>query len=76
MSKLKHNMAMTRRVLRFGMPIAYAFDIARRFKLHERKGVSMVFWRTLQDISKSLYYLLDHPIYMYKLGLINMSKQG
>eukprot|EP00347_Sterkiella_histriomuscorum_P016861 403351568 len=34
----------------------------------------MIFWRTLQDISKSLYYILDHPIYANKLGLIQLNK--
>ncbi|CDW86281.1 pex11 domain containing protein [Stylonychia lemnae] len=68
-------MLMTRKVLRFGMPIRYAIDVKNRFKQHEKKGVRMVFWRTLQDISKSMYYLLDHPIYLHKISLISLNKQ-
>ena len=67
-------MLMTRKVLRFGMPIRYAIDIKNRFKQHEKKGVRMVFWRTLQDISKSMYYILDHPLYLEKINLISLDK--
>eukprot|EP00347_Sterkiella_histriomuscorum_P001499 403371800 len=74
LQKLKNSMSITRKVLRFGMPLTYAHDIISRFKTHERKGVKMIFWRTLQDISKSLYYILDHPIYANKLGLIQLNK--
>ena len=68
------NMALTRKVLRFGVPLTLLNNVIKRFRQHERRGVTMIFWRTLQDCCTALYFITDHPLYLNKLGLIELNK--
>ena len=68
-------MAITRKVLRFGMPLQHLNGVIKRFKLHEKKPVRMIFWRTVQDLCLSLYFITDHPLYLHKIGLITLKQQ-
>lgn len=68
-------MSLTRKVLRFGKHIPLIKRIMDRIKENEKKPVSMIFWRTISDISLILYYLTDHPLYFNRIGLVKYDKK-
>ena len=74
LSKLAANMSITRKVLRFGKPLPLIKAIIDRIREHQRKGVKMVFWRTISDLCLIIYFLTDHPLYFQRVGLAKMDK--
>jgi hypothetical protein len=63
LDKLRGNMSLTRKVLRFGKPLPLIKAIMDRFKAHEKKPVRNILLRTISDISLALYFASDHPLY-------------
>jgi hypothetical protein len=60
--KLSGALAMTRKVLRFGLPIGITLNLIRR-------GWGDVV-RSAADLSLLLYFLTDHLLYFYKVGVV------
>jgi len=67
---IKANMSLTRKVMRFGIPLNMLLGIIRRFKEHQKKEVKMIFFQTMADIFGSLYFIFDHPLYFAKTGFV------
>jgi hypothetical protein len=67
-------MGMTRKVLRFGRSLPVLKQLMDRIKLHEKKPVRMIFFRTISDLLLAIYYLSDHPIFLYKVGIYRGEK--
>ena len=63
LDKLRANMSLTRKVLRFGKTFPLIKAIYDRFKLHEKKPVRNILLRTISDICLALYYVSDHPMF-------------
>ena len=67
---IKANMSLTRKVMRFGVPLNLLLGIIKRIKSHQKTPVKMIFFATLADIFGSLYFLFDHPLYFTKTGFV------
>ena len=65
-------MVLTRKVLRFGNPLPLVKSIIDRVKDGEDLKVKCLFWKNVSDTSHMFYYLLDHPLYFKRVGLINL----
>lgn len=63
LDKLRGNMSLTRKVLRFGKPFPLIKAIIDRFKAHEKKPVRNILLRTISDICLATYFFSDHPLY-------------
>mmetsp|Transcript_18773 Transcript_18773/g.34034 ORF Transcript_18773/g.34034 Transcript_18773/m.34034 type:complete len:223 (-) Transcript_18773:31-699(-) len=60
--KVSAALAMTRKVLRFGLPIGITLNLLKR-------GWRDLF-RSAADLSLLLYFLSDHLLYFYKVGAV------
>jgi Peroxisomal biogenesis factor 11 (PEX11) len=74
LDKLRANMSLTRKVLRFGKPFPLIKAIYDRFKAHEKKPVRNILLRTISDISLALYFVTDHPMFFQRIGFIKLEK--
>ena len=68
LSKLKSNMSMTRKVLRFGKEIPLVTGTRNRLALHEVTPQRMILYRVLSDITLIAYFFTDHPLYLHNVG--------
>ena len=66
LDNLHDNMVITRKVLRFGRPLTLLKDIIDRSK----SSTKVVFWRAVSDLMLITYCLIDHPVYLKRLGVI------
>jgi hypothetical protein len=67
---IKANMSLTRKVMRFGLPLDFLLGIIKRFRQNQKSEVKMIFFQTIADIFGSLYNLFDHPLYFCKTGFV------
>jgi len=67
---IKANMSLTRKVMRFGMQIPIALNIAKRFEQHKKEPVKYIYLQTLADIFGALFFCFDHPMYFVNTGFI------
>jgi len=67
-SKLSASMGITRKVLRFGLPLDLMLQIIRRYQAGGNQGLGWV--RSLSQFFGALYFLSDHILYAYKIGLM------
>ena len=68
LSKLKSNMSMTRKVLRFGKEIPLITGIRNKLALHEVSPQRMILYKVLSDLTLILYFFTDHPLYLHNVG--------
>ena len=69
LDKLHESMVVTRKVLRFGMSLPLLRDILGP------KG-SCPFWHTVSQAALLVYYLLDHPLYLKRIGVLALSQKA
>jgi hypothetical protein len=65
---LSRNIALVRKVLRFGMPIGVTINLIRR-QLGDMPTLTKMI-KNIADIFLILYYLTDHILYIRHVGLI------
>lgn len=75
LSKLKSNMSMTRKVLRFGKEIPLITGIRNKLALHEVSPQRMILYKVLSDLTLILYFFTDHPLYLHNVGFWKYSPQ-
>ena len=75
LNKLKSQMSLTRKVIRFGKELPLIVGIRNRLRLHEKTPQSMVFFRTLSDLSLILYFFTDHPMFFNNIGFWKYEKK-
>ena len=71
MSIVRSNMSFIRMAMRFGKPSNLVNTINRRHASGTLDIIDML--RSISDGVNILYYLTDHPLFLYKLGLLPMS---
>ena len=67
-SKLSQNMGLTRKVLRFGLPFDLLLQILRRYQTGGHQNLGWI--RSISQVFGALYFLSDHVLYAYKVGLL------
>lgn len=75
LGKLKSNMSMTRKVLRFGKEIPLITGIRNKLALHEVSPQRMILYKVLSDLTLILYFFTDHPLYLHNVGFWKYSPQ-
>ena len=73
--KLRSQMSLTRKVIRFGKELPLVVGIRNRLRLHEKDPQRMIFFRTLSDLSLILYFATDHPLYFNNIGFWKYDKK-
>ena len=71
LDRLHESMVVTRKVLRFGMSLPLLRDI-----LGPPKDVSCPFWRTVSQAALLVYYVLDHPLYLKRIGVLALGSKA
>ena len=69
LTKLKANMSMTRKVLRFGKEIPLITGMRDRIRSHEVTPQRMILFKSLSDFFLILYFFTDHPLFFNNIGL-------
>ena len=68
LGKLKSNMSMTRKVLRFGKEFPLITNIRNNLAKHEISPVRMILYKVLNDLALTVYFFTDHPLYLHNVG--------
>ena len=65
-------LALARKVLRIGVPLAISFEVSKKLKTY-----SSLEWRLslIPDAIKILVCLVDHVVLMYRIGVVKFSKK-
>eukprot|EP00743_Colponemidia_sp_Colp-15_P007080 GILK01007639.1.p1 GENE.GILK01007639.1~~GILK01007639.1.p1 ORF type:complete len:249 (-),score=19.43 GILK01007639.1:177-887(-) len=70
--KISSQMGMTRKVLRIGRPIGIALNLAQKLNDKTQPCGSKMF-RVLSDLCLTLYFLLDHVLWLQRIGVLKGS---
>ena len=68
LTKLKSNMSMVRKVLRFGKEIPLITGMRDRIRAHEVSPQRMILFKSLSDFFLILYFFTDHPLFFHNIG--------
>ena len=71
LDRLQESMVVTRKVLRFGMPLPLLRSVLNRLSGGDKERCP--FWRTVSEVCRLIYYLLDHPLYLKRIGVLTLS---
>eukprot|EP00744_Colponema_vietnamica_P017942 GILI01025278.1.p1 GENE.GILI01025278.1~~GILI01025278.1.p1 ORF type:complete len:272 (+),score=62.41 GILI01025278.1:51-818(+) len=69
MESLGGSMSMTRKVLRFGRPIGILQNLSKFLASNSNSGSDKAL-KAVADISLVVYFLIDHYLYLLRLGLL------
>ena len=69
---VRSNMSFLRMAMRFGKPQNVINNINRRHKVLNRNDIFSIL-KSLSDAVLILYFVTDHPLFLYKLGYLPMS---